>query len=464
MMNQIPVHTTLLPKESLSEHISRFPATNILHQDFSYTQHFSEVLKSQISDKPPAFREITKSNQQNDHHKAEINHDAYQQATSNAKQEEKQPEASDNEAPSISERKLKQNEQEEKPEKIASTSEEEKKTETRQEDETDIPEELQQIEKKLETLVEDLENGHTCTPHEMIAMLKNMLEEINQQGDTLFELDGIKEDLTKKLKELLSLLEKKVQKSLISSFKDSVSEKGNKQLAHELKNIKKEISRLIKKITVHDSKKHLHAPTVEHHRPEQVLQPEKSNQLFTSINADEPQAGKNDTSDNSFQFSKGSQFSRNSQVQGKTAFHDLQHKPGLFKEQLQEVINKARIVIKNANNGNLSLKLYPEHLGKVNVNLGLENGTIHAKFIVDSDEAKAALSESLELLREKLEDEGLSIGNFQVNVQDNRGRFAQAEQEPEFFLTGELEHATLQASNEYDIQSYTHNGNIDVVI
>jgi hypothetical protein len=93
--------------------------------------------------------------------------------------------------------------------------------------------------------------------------------------------------------------------------------------------------------------------------------------------------------------------------------------------------------------------MYPESLGRVNVNLGLENGVIHGRFLVDSVEAKEMILDNLGILRERMEEAGISVGEFQVNVRDEGRRFTAGEREEDIPLLPRRA-AAVEAERGYD--------------
>ncbi len=141
---------------------------------------------------------------------------------------------------------------------------------------------------------------------------------------------------------------------------------------------------------------------------------------------------------------------RNEQASRQTAAANqaapkMQH----FGEQLQTIMDNARMVVRDAKNGSFSMNMYPESLGRVNVNLGLENGVIHGRFLVDTVEAKEMILDNLGLLREKMEEAGISVGEFQVNVRDEGRRFAAGEREEDLPVLPRRA-AAMEAERGYD--------------
>ncbi len=157
------------------------------------------------------------------------------------------------------------------------------------------------------------------------------------------------------------------------------------------------------------------------------------------------------------------QFMKNSQAAEKirTAPAPV-HKPPLFDEQMQSIIQNAKVTVRDAKNGSFSLRLYPESLGRVNVNLGLEQGTLTGRFLVDTVEVKQALLEQVSILRDQLQEAGISVGEFQVNVRDGGSRpFNHEEPPPGGFYRAPL----AEMSGRYETNSMRHHdGALDVII
>ncbi len=133
----------------------------------------------------------------------------------------------------------------------------------------------------------------------------------------------------------------------------------------------------------------------------------------------------------------------------------------LFDEQLGRLLQQAQVVVKDGRNGSFTLRLYPESLGKVTINLGLEQGTLSGRFLVDTTEVKQALMEQLHSVREHLSEAGIAVGDFQVNVRGGGERNVFGERREHVPLYGLQEKAG--ESFEYVAARY-HDGTIDVII
>ncbi len=134
----------------------------------------------------------------------------------------------------------------------------------------------------------------------------------------------------------------------------------------------------------------------------------------------------------------------------------------LFEEQLQSLVRNARVVVQDAKNGSFQMRLYPETLGRVNVHLGLEQGTLTGRFLVETAEARQVLVEHLAEIRDRLAESGISVGEFQVNVRGDERHARQSERDlPRMPFPG----ATVEAGGIYEQHSIRlHDGYIDVTI
>ncbi len=127
----------------------------------------------------------------------------------------------------------------------------------------------------------------------------------------------------------------------------------------------------------------------------------------------------------------------------------------LMHEELMQLLNKAKIM-QDGEKTTLSLKLYPESLGKLMVSLGLEQGVLSGRFIVESEAAKALLMQQLETIRMELEQNGVHVGDFEVNVKHQKQREFTEQMSLHIQQNTEYE----RASNRY----MYHDGLLDVII
>lgn len=153
---------------------------------------------------------------------------------------------------------------------------------------------------------------------------------------------------------------------------------------------------------------------------------------------------------------------------GKTVFekNDAAMKSPEFRQSLQEIIDKAKISVRDSNNASFSVKLFPKDLGSVNVNLFMENGVVSGRFLVDSDDARNLLLGNLGTLKEQLAEAGIQVGEFNVNVNQGGERFAAKEKDDEkVTAVHKVQSESEAAMNQYDYNSSAaYNGHINMVI
>ncbi|MBN2160680.1 MAG: flagellar hook-length control protein FliK [Spirochaetes bacterium] len=134
-----------------------------------------------------------------------------------------------------------------------------------------------------------------------------------------------------------------------------------------------------------------------------------------------------------------------------------------FREHLDAIIQNARVVVKDGRNASFSVRLNPRELGDLSISLDLSEGVVNGKFMVSSQEAKDMLMGNLDDIRQQLHDAGISVGEFQVNVNDQRGKH----------LAGDPEHLPVVPAAEQaaEIESRfapnaraLHDGHLDVII
>ena len=93
-----------------------------------------------------------------------------------------------------------------------------------------------------------------------------------------------------------------------------------------------------------------------------------------------------------------------------------------IRENLENIIQSARVAVKDSKNASFSLRLHPAKLGSVRISLGLLDGVVHGKFLVDTPAARDMLLTNIEQIKDELRQACISVGEFQVNVSDQRER------------------------------------------
>ena len=88
------------------------------------------------------------------------------------------------------------------------------------------------------------------------------------------------------------------------------------------------------------------------------------------------------------------------------------------KEIINQIIEKAKVVI-TADKSEMMMDLKPESLGKLSLKVVTEQGIVMAKFVAESEQVKQILESNMQLLKDSLEKQGMSIQGFSVSVRQD---------------------------------------------
>jgi len=285
----------------------------------------------------------------------------------------------------------------------------------------------------------DSEKNHKSNPEMFTSIIKDLKESI---GKEIFKnIDNRKSGskpvvLTdKELKELASSIIDGIKKN---KAKDIVKHEAKIAAADEVKNEKKPVV------------------SVEQQSLKKVEMPDESS--FERNGSKDKHSGKD-----SFSFNGGKiDFS------ARTGLEKMEHtlKMSDFKENLQEIIDKAKVTVRDGKNGTFTMKLNPQELGNVNVNLIMENGVITGKFLVDNEDVKSMLLNSLNDLKNQLEEAGISFGEFSVNVNDQHEKYLKQKDDERVkslsFMNADRD--VIAAADQYNSNATAQTGHINMVI
>lgn len=85
------------------------------------------------------------------------------------------------------------------------------------------------------------------------------------------------------------------------------------------------------------------------------------------------------------------------------------------REIISQVMQNAKVVI-DGDKTEMVMQLKPESLGKVSLRVVAENGIIAARFVAENRQVKQILEANMQLLKDALEKQGLSVEGFSVSV------------------------------------------------
>lgn len=96
-------------------------------------------------------------------------------------------------------------------------------------------------------------------------------------------------------------------------------------------------------------------------------------------------------------------------------------------EIMTQVIEKAKVVL-TGDKSEMVMDLKPDSLGKLSLKVVTERGIVMAKFVAESQQVKEVLESNMQLLKDSLEKQGLSIQGFSVSVGQDSAREFRREQ------------------------------------
>lgn len=99
-----------------------------------------------------------------------------------------------------------------------------------------------------------------------------------------------------------------------------------------------------------------------------------------------------------------------------------------------QVVDRARLYLRPANNSEMVIQLRPEHLGELTLKVSVQNGIVSAAFHSDNHEVRQAIEASLPQLKQELSQQGIKLDNVGVYTGsdqffDNGQRSSQQQQQ-----------------------------------
>ena len=82
---------------------------------------------------------------------------------------------------------------------------------------------------------------------------------------------------------------------------------------------------------------------------------------------------------------------------------------------ISQVVTQVKVMVSEDTNS-LQMQLYPEHLGKLSIQVSEKSGVMSAQLIVESEEAKEALVSSMNELKDAFQEQNLKISDIEVSV------------------------------------------------
>ena len=96
-----------------------------------------------------------------------------------------------------------------------------------------------------------------------------------------------------------------------------------------------------------------------------------------------------------------------------------------IQQQISQMFSRARVILRENGNANMTTNLYPKELGKISIRLSLVDGKLTGKFTVDNEIVQKELHQRMDKIMEELKSDGYEVSQFQVNVRsENNGQEA----------------------------------------
>jgi len=92
-------------------------------------------------------------------------------------------------------------------------------------------------------------------------------------------------------------------------------------------------------------------------------------------------------------------------------------------KQFINLISQKASAFLSKDRNEMTIQLTPEHLGKISIKIGLNDGTLTGKIYAENYSVKEIIEANLNQLRDALEENGLNITKLDVNVGDNTQNF-----------------------------------------
>ncbi len=119
-------------------------------------------------------------------------------------------------------------------------------------------------------------------------------------------------------------------------------------------------------------------------------------------------------------------FNAENLIQAQNAANEVEFNQFFLSEQTIEQIGE-ELELMNITKGNneLTVELYPESLGKVDINISLEDGEMLARIVTESNEVRDLMKNNLNVLRDLLAQKNIGVENLEISVLSEEESLAQ---------------------------------------
>lgn len=89
------------------------------------------------------------------------------------------------------------------------------------------------------------------------------------------------------------------------------------------------------------------------------------------------------------------------------------------KDLFNSLVQKAKVNLGNDGKSSASIRLRPESLGQLTMNLNIHHNRVEARLVVESEAARKFLMDELEVLRHELKGHGIHVEQFSIRIRDD---------------------------------------------
>lgn len=137
------------------------------------------------------------------------------------------------------------------------------------------------------------------------------------------------------------------------------------------------------------------------------------------------------------------------------------------KEIIDQIVNKFELVSKGSSSS-VTIELKPEFLGKLHINLSIEDGVLTARFHTDNQQVRHMLEGGIGQLKSALENNGIRLEKAEVNVDLNNSGSFQGFNQPDYQNPDRQKEVRTywveqisKPETEYEVVSAGYAGNLD---
>ena len=94
---------------------------------------------------------------------------------------------------------------------------------------------------------------------------------------------------------------------------------------------------------------------------------------------------------------------------------------------ISQLVDEVKNLIVKKEKADITLKLSPEHLGKVKLVINIENSLVHTRLEVENESVRQVVQNNLDTLKQSLQQNGIQLSSFSISLsnqeQKPQGRF-----------------------------------------